>query len=68
MPNYTCYVCEKPILLKPNNPVVYNGFIDQDTNQICCNPCKKQHYVLKRQTEHNGKYSEFPLIKWINEL
>ena len=51
-----CYYCQMPLLLKPDS-IVFQGFIDQDTNQIVCSKCKGTHY----QSKPEKTFSEMPI-------
>lgn len=31
----------------PKNPLLWNGFLDQDTGQMVCRSCKSIHYIAK---------------------
>lgn len=43
--------------------VVWNGFLDQDTGDKCCDGCKPKHYIKKfKNPKLKGLYSEVPLI------
>lgn len=44
-----------------NNSIVWNGFLDADTNQYVCFPCKTTHYQEKQKTKFKGLVSEYPV-------
>lgn len=56
-----CNYCKKSPGHKPDNKILWNGFLDKDTNQLVCWNCRDKHYRTKNKTEHAGKYSEFPV-------
>ena len=57
----TCSYCKQDPGRKEGG-VVWDGFLDKDTNQYVCFPCQFTHYHAKSKTEYNNLYSEFPVI------
>lgn len=53
-----CDYCGVPP--KPDNPVLFNGFLDADTGHLVCWNCRDIHYGAKSKSEHAGKFSEMP--------
>lgn len=48
------------------NPLLWDGFLDQDTSELVCNRCKGVHYYKKQQQLRSQgiegmTYSEFPV-------
>lgn len=63
-----CSVCKKVFSFQKDNDVLMDGFIDSDTSELVHFNCKTEHYERKRNSIHNGKYSESPLTIQFFEL
>lgn len=60
--NKTCSICGINPQSKGNKGILWNGFRDNDLGVLVCFSCQEEHYKRKSQTEHKGKYSEFPVL------
>lgn len=56
-----CIHCHKDPGPDQRNPSLWYGFLDKDTKEHCCMPCRRIHYQKKSKTEHANKYTEFPV-------
>lgn len=56
-----CAHCKENPGQRPDNPLLWNGFYDRDTNEYCCWQCHDFHYKLKEKTEFAHMYTEFPV-------
>lgn len=60
-----CAHCGNYLEISSKNPILLNGFYDQDTAKYSCWKCKYLHYRKKQQQT----YSEIPvLISQFNHL
>ena len=57
-----CSHCKTNPGCNPNNPLIFNGFYDQDTGEFVCWDCQKLHYEKKSKTEYKYLYSEMPVV------
>jgi hypothetical protein len=57
----SCVYCKRDPGSK-NNPDLWDGFLDMDTNEHVCSRCRKIHYQVKfKQSKFKNLYSEFPV-------
>jgi len=49
-----CVHCGKNPGYNQNNPVLWNGFLDKETNELVCYECRNKHYGLKLEQGHGG--------------
>lgn len=54
-----CIWCKTNPGTHPNNPILWDGFIDSDNGILCCNNCKDNHYAVKQKVRLT--YSETPV-------
>lgn len=57
-----CDHCNANPGFKPANPILWNGFIDQDTRQHVCWFCRDKHYRIKKGNKPGTTYSEVPVM------
>ena len=61
MENKICGYCGVNPGAKADNKLLWNGFLDEDTNQLVCFDCRIKHYENKAKTEFKNLYTEFPV-------
>jgi len=57
-----CHICGNDPGLKPKHQVLWNGFLDKDTDQYVCIFCRPTHYIAKFKNPLTvGLYTEMPV-------
>ena len=57
-----CDHCRKDPGPDMRNKILWNGFIDKDSNQLVCWKCRARHYKKKSRTEFANMYTEMPVM------
>ena len=57
-----CSRCKNYPGFNPDNPMLWFGFLDQDTGQHVCWNCQTRHYQIKQGLEPGTTFSEMPVV------